>query len=125
MPDKSKSSTNRPLGLVNISNNAIAMVAGIATLQCFGVVGMASRNIQDGISELLTGKDNLTKGIEVTINEEEQVFIDLSIIVEYGVKIQEVAHNVIESVKYAVETQLGLKISKVNVMVQSVRTDKK
>ena len=125
MPDKSKSSTNRPLGLVNISNNAIAMVAGIATLQCFGVVGMASRNIQDGISELLTGKDNLTKGIEVTINEEEQVFIDLSIIVEYGVKIQEVAHNVIESVKYAVETQLGLKISKVNVMVQSVRTNKK
>ena len=125
MPEKNKSSVNRPLGLVNISNNAIAMVAGIATLQCFGVVGMASRNIQDGISELLNGKDNLAKGIEVTINDEEQVFIDLSIIVEYGVKIQEVAHNVIESVKYAVETQLGLKISKVNVVVQSVRANKK
>ncbi len=125
MSETTKSSQNRPLGLVNISNNAIAMVAGIATLQCFGVIGMASRNIQDGISELLTGKDNLTKGIEVTINDNEQVFIDLSIIVEYGVRIKEVANNVIESVKYAVETQLGLKISKVNVIVQSVRASKK
>lgn len=125
MPEKNKTTDHRSLGLVNISNGAIAMVAGIATLQCFGVVGMASRNIQDGISELLTGRDNLTKGIEVTIGNDDQVYIDLSIIVEYGVRIQEVAHNVIESVKYAVETQLGLKISKVNVVVQSVRTNKK
>ena len=122
MPDDL--STNKPsLGEVNISPNAVATVAGIAAMQCFGVVGMASRTIQDGISELLTGKDNLTKGIEVIIDE-ESVSVDLYIIVEYGVRIKEVAHNVIENVKYAIETQLGLAIAKVNVVVQGVRINK-
>jgi uncharacterized alkaline shock family protein YloU len=115
---------DKPLGIINIAPNAIAMVAGIAAMQCFGVVGTASRTIQDGISELLNGKDNLTRGIEVTIAD-EQVEIDLYIIVEYGVRIQEVAHNVIENVKYAVENQLGLAVSQVNVIVQGVRTNKK
>jgi uncharacterized alkaline shock family protein YloU len=120
----SNSVLNQSLGVVNIAPNAIAMVAGIAAMQCFGVVGMASRNIQDGISELLTGKDNLTKGIEIVI-EEEMVAVDLYIIVEYGVRFKEVARNVIENVKYAIETQLGLQISQVNVIVQGVRTSKK
>lgn len=123
MSEKSNSVINQPLGVVNISPNAIAMVAGIAATQCFGVVGMASHNIQDGISELLTGKDNLTKGIEVIIDDEIAA-IDLYIIVEYGVRIKEVARNVIQNVKYAVETQLGLQISQVNVIVQGVRANK-
>lgn len=122
MPDKS-CPMNQSLGLINISPNAVAMVAGIATMQCFGVVGMASRNLQDGISELLTGKDNLTKGIEVFI-EDESVNITLYIIVEYGIRIQEVARNVIENVKYAVESQLGLQIPQVDVIVQGVRVNK-
>lgn len=123
MPDKFNPVTSIPLGAINISPNAIAMVAGIAALQCFGVVGMASRNIQDGISELLTGKDNLSKGIEVLI-EDEHVEVDLYIIIEYGVRIKEVALNVMENVKYAIENQLGLQISKINVIVQGVRTGK-
>lgn len=123
MPEKSSPVPGQSLGLVNISPNAIAIVAGIAAMQCFGVVGMASRTIQDGISELLTGKDNLTKGIEIIIDD-ETVEVDLYIIVEYGVRIKEVARNVIESVKYAVETQLALQISAVNVIVQGVRTGK-
>jgi uncharacterized alkaline shock family protein YloU len=120
---KKASATKENLGAINISPHAIALVAGIATLQCFGVVGMASRNIQDGISELLTGKDNLTKGIEVIIDD-DRVIVDLYIIVEYGVRIREVAHNVIENVKYAIETQMGLQTLKVNVIVQGVRTEK-
>jgi uncharacterized alkaline shock family protein YloU len=123
VPDKS-TSIKQSLGLINIAPHAVATVAGIATMQCFGVVGMASRNLQDGISELLTGKDNLTKGIEVSI-EDESVSVTLYIIVEYGVRIQEVAHNVIDSVKYAVESQLGLQASQVNVVVQGVRINKK
>lgn len=124
MPNKTKAAPQQQLGTINISPNTIAMVAGIATMQCFGVVGMASRNLQDGISELLTGKDNLTKGIEVIIDE-DQVYVDLYIIVEYGVRIQEVARNVIENVKYAIKNQLGLEILKVNVIIQSVRSNKK
>ena len=124
MPEKLDSKNSTQLGNVNIAPNAIAMVAGITAPQCFGVVGMASRNIQDGIAELFTGKDNLTKGIEVII-EDERVEVDLYIIVEYGVRIQEVARNVIENVKYAIESQLGLEITLVNVIVQGVRTNNK
>lgn len=123
MPDKSNS-INQSLGLINIAPHAVAIVAGIATMQCFGIVGMASRNLQDGISELLTGKDNLTKGIEVSIGE-ESVSITLYIIVEYGVRIQEVSRNVIDSVKYAVESQLGLQTLQINVIVQGVRINQK
>ena len=66
----------------------------------------------------------MTKGIEVIIDE-DQVDVDLYIIVEYGVRIQEVARNVIENVRYAIENQLGLDNVKVNVIVQSVRSNKK
>jgi uncharacterized alkaline shock family protein YloU len=121
---QTETTSKRQLGSVNISPDAIGMVAGIATLQCFGVVGMASRTIQDGISELLTGKDNLTKGIEVVIDD-EQVLVDLYIIVEYGVQIKEVAHNVIETVRYTIQNQFGLQVAKVNVIVQGVRFEKK
>lgn len=123
MAEKNRLSEPKSLGTINISPHAIALVAGIATMQCFGVVGMASRTLQDGISELLTGKDNLSKGIEVTIDD-DRVIVDLYLIVEYGVKIREVAHNVIESVKYAIENQLGLQTLRVNVIVQGVRIDK-
>ena len=112
--------SQRPLGTIDVSSEAIAMVAGITALECFGVVGMSSRSVQDGISELLYGKENLTKGIEVRIDG-DQVIIDLYVVVEYGTKINEVAHNVIENVRYAVEDKLGLSVSRVNVNVMGVR----
>ena len=115
------SKEKRSLGIIDVAPEAVAMVAGIAALECFGVVGMASRNFQDGIAELFRGRDNLTKGIEVHIDE-DQVVLDLFIIVEYGIRINEVARNVIENVKYAVETQLDLAVSRVNVNVHGVRT---
>lgn len=110
----------RSLGEINVSPDAIAMVAGIAALECYGVVGMASRNIQDGLVELLRGRDNLTKGIEVAIDGDE-VTVNLYVIVEYGTRIKEVARNVIERVRYTIESQLGLEVSEVNVIVQGVR----
>ena len=112
---------DRPLGEINVSPDAIAMVAGIAALECYGVVGMASRSLQDGIAELFRGRDNLTKGIEVTIDG-DRVMVDLFVIVEYGTRIKEVARNVIERVRYTIESQLGLVVSMVNVIVQGVRT---
>lgn len=124
MPEKDQAPSRRYLGSINISPHAITLVAGIAALQCFGVVGMASRTFQDGISELISGKDNLTKGIEVNIDD-DKVIVDLYIIVEYGVRIREVASNVIENVRYAIENQTGLQALKVNVIVQGVRIDKK
>lgn len=110
----------RSLGEINVSPEAIATVAGIAALECYGVVGMAARSFQDGLVELLRGRENLTKGIEVSI-EGDEVRIDLYVIVEYGTRIREVARNVIERVRYTVETQLGLTVAEVNVIVRGVR----
>lgn len=107
------------LGQINIADEVIAVIAGTAATECYGVVGMASRTIQDGIAELL-GRDNLSRGVEVRLSGEE-VVIDLYIIVEYGTKITEVAHNAMEKVRYVVETMTGLKVASVNVVVQGVR----
>ena len=113
--------SQKSLGTIDVAPDAIAMVAGIAALECFGLVGMSSRSLQDGIAEILLGKENLTKGIEVRIDN-NRVILDLYVIIEYGTRINEVAHNVIENVKYAIESQLGISVTKVNVNVMGVRT---
>ena len=107
------------LGRIEISESVIAIIAGTAASECYGLVGMASRNVQDGISELL-GWENLERGVQVYLHE-GAVEIELHIVVEYGVKISEVAHNVMEQVKYAVENSCGLEVLKVNVHVEGVR----
>ena len=108
------------LGKVFVANDVIATVAGISAMEVFGLVGMASRKqIKDGIAELLR-RENLSKGIEVR-TEEDQVVIDMYIIVSYGTKISEVAHNAQQKVIYTLEKTLGIKVAKVNVMVQGVR----
>lgn len=110
---------NSQLGAINISQEVLASIAGNAATECYGLVGMASRTLQDGIVELL-GRDAVSKGVEVKVDG-EQVVIELHIIVEYGVKISEVARNIQEKVKYSVENLTGLKVSSVNVNVQGVR----
>lgn len=115
------SGINKPIGKTNISEEVIATIAGIAAMECFGLVGMSSRKLKDGIAELLR-KENLSRGVEVVI-EDDQVTIDLYIVVAYGTKISEVAQNVQEKVKYTVENMTGLNVVSVNVNVQGVRVD--
>lgn len=107
------------LGKIDIAEEAIAMVAGIAAMECYGLVGMASRRIKDGLVELL-GRENLTRGVEVKFLS-NGVAIRLYIIVGYGVRISEVANNVMSKVKYMVESLLGLKVESVSVHVEGVR----
>ncbi|MGE5576010.1 MAG: Asp23/Gls24 family envelope stress response protein [Syntrophothermus sp.] len=107
------------LGQINISDEVIGIIAGVAATECYGLVGMASRNIQDGIAELLR-REHLNRGVEVRL-EGDRLVIDLYIIVEYGVNISEVAHNVMEKVKYSVENIVGINVAKVNIRVQGVR----
>ncbi|OEF98543.1 Asp23/Gls24 family envelope stress response protein [Desulfuribacillus alkaliarsenatis] len=107
-------------GKIDIGEQVVAVIAGMAAIDSYGIVGMASRHqIKDGISELLK-KDNLSKGIEV-YTKDEKVYIDLHIVVSYGVKISEVAQNVQEKVKYILENQIGVKVEEVNVIVQGVK----
>ncbi len=107
------------IGALNISEEVIATIAGGAATECYGLVGMASTKITDGIAQLL-GKEDLKKGVEVSI-EGEEVILNLFIIVGYGVNIVETARNVIERVKFNVETQTGLKVSKININVQGIK----
>lgn len=107
------------LGTIDISEDVIATIAGAAAIECYGLVGMASRKISDGVSGLLK-RENLSKGVVVTFRD-EAVIIDLNIIVGYGTKISEVAANVMDRVRYTVQTMTGLNVAEVNVNVQGVR----
>ncbi|MFW5789655.1 MAG: Asp23/Gls24 family envelope stress response protein [Bacillota bacterium] len=106
-------------GKVIVNKDVIAKIAGLAAMECYGLVGMSSRNMQDGIADLL-GWDNLTKGIIVNI-EDDEVSLELNIIVEYGTNIQQVAANAMERVNYTVNDKLGVKVAKVDINVQGVR----
>ncbi|MGI6038483.1 MAG: Asp23/Gls24 family envelope stress response protein [Limnochordia bacterium] len=110
------------LGSINITEDVIAIIAGIAATECYGLVGMVPRNMQEGLSELLN-RENFGRGVDVKV-EDDKVIIGLHIVVEYGTRISEVAHNVQEKVKYAVEYYLGLEVAQVNINIQSVRVSK-
>ncbi|MDF2924557.1 MAG: alkaline shock protein Asp23 [Paenibacillaceae bacterium] len=110
-------------GKVNVSDEVITVLAGSAALECYGLVGMASRKqLKDGITELL-GRENLTRGVEIR-QETDSVHIDLYIIVSYGTKISEVAHNVQNRVKYVMGDVVGLQVDTVNIFVQGVRVSR-
>ncbi|MFD0867589.1 Protein of uncharacterised function (DUF322) [Chlamydia abortus] len=107
-------------GSINVDDQVIAVIAGSAALDCYGLVGMASRKqLKDGISELL-GQENLSRGVEVR-RDQDELQIDLYIIVSYGTKISEVAHNVQNRVKYVLNDIVGLQVNHINIFVQGVR----
>ena len=109
-------------GKLVLSEEVIATIAGVAATECYGIVGMASRRVADGIAELL-GKENLSRGVEVILDGNKAV-ITLNVIVGYGVRISEVARNVIQKVKYTVESATGLSVVKVNINVQGVKVNR-
>lgn len=107
---------------IKISDDVVAVIAGVAVSEVPGVAGMAG-GFAGGISEVLSGKKNLSKGIKVEVGEKETK-IDVNIIVEYGTRIPDVAFEIQNRVKKAVETMTGLNVLEVNVHVQGVNTDK-
>ncbi len=114
-----KSSVDTHLGSIVVDNDVIAQYAGSVAVECFGIVGMASISVKDGLVKLLK-KENLARGINVTVDGHKLV-INFHVIVAYGVSIKTVADNLIESVKYRVEEFTGLEIEKINVYVEDVR----
>lgn len=106
------------MGIVKISDEVVGVIAGLATTEVQGIVGM-SASLVGGISQILSGKKNLSKGVKVSVGENSAA-IDLYVVVEYGVKIPEVAEQVQENVKKAVETMTGLTVSSINIHVQNV-----
>ncbi len=108
-------------GNIVISEDVIADIVGIATTECYGVVGMASKRFKDGIWELLK-RENLSKGVMIKLTE-DQLLVEIFIIVSYGVNISEVCQNIMDKVKYTLETYTGLEVDEVNVNVQGLRVE--
>lgn len=112
-------SVNTQVENISIDSEVIAQYAGSVAVECFGIVGMASVNMKDGIVKLLK-KESITHGINVSIND-NQMTLDFHVIVAYGLSIQVVADNLISNVKYKVEEFTGLSIEKINIYVEGVR----
>ena len=108
---------------IKIADDVVAVIAGVAVSEVPGVAEMAG-GFAGGITEVLSGKKNLAKGIKVEVGEKDTK-IDVNIIVEYGVRIPDVAFEIQNRVKKAVETMTGLNVVEVNVHVQGVNTEEK
>ena len=107
-------------GRVGIGSEVIATYAGSVAVECFGIVGMAAVNVKDGIVRLLK-KDYLTHGINVVIEENNEITINFHVIISYGVSISTVTDNLISTVRYRVEEFTGMHIKKINIFVEGVR----
>ncbi|MBI5825835.1 MAG: Asp23/Gls24 family envelope stress response protein [Chloroflexi bacterium] len=106
------------LGGIHISPNAVATIAYHATLESYGVVGLAPKNLADGIVSTITREPS--RGISVHYKD-DQINIDINIIVEYGTRINSVAESVANTVRFHVEKALGLRVTSVNVHVSGLR----
>jgi uncharacterized alkaline shock family protein YloU len=105
------------VGSIRIADEVVGIIAGLAATEVAGVAGM-SAGLVGGIAEML-GKKNLSKGVKVEVGEREAA-VDLYIIVEYGVRIPDVALRVQENVKRGIESMTGLDVVEVNIHVQGV-----
>ena len=107
-------------GKILIDMDVISKYGGSVAVGCFGIVGMAAVNMKDGLVKLLK-KDYLNHGINVVVDEDNEISIDFHVIVSYGVSISTVSDNLISTVKYKVESFTGMKIKKINIYVEGVR----
>ena len=105
------------VGSIRIADEVVGLIAGLAATEIAGIAGM-SAGLVGGIAEML-GKKNLSKGVKVEVGEREAA-VDLYVIVEYGVRIPDVALRVQENVKRAIESMTGLEVVEVNIHIQGV-----
>lgn len=106
------------LGGIHISPNAVATIAYHATLQSYGVVGLAPKNLADGIVAGITREPS--RGVSVHYNGND-IDIDINVVIEYGTRINSVADSVANTVRFHVEKALGLRVNSVNVHVAGLR----
>ena len=106
-------------GDVIVDSEVIATYAGSVAMECYGIVGMSSLNMKDGLSKLLK-REHLANGINVTI-EDNVISLDFHVIVSLGVSISAVTESLIETVRYKVEEFTGAQIGQINVYVEGVR----
>lgn len=109
-------------GNVCISNDVVATIASITAQEIDGVFGMAGTITGDFVE--LLGRKNPSKGVKVAVSNRE-VTIDMFVIVDYGVKIPDVAWEIQEKTKNEVEAMTGLDVIAVNVNIEGINTSQK
>jgi uncharacterized alkaline shock family protein YloU len=107
-----------PLGKIEVLPNAIHSIALQATYECYGVLGMASPRLRNGQAVILSPAQ-ASQGVRVNVVNNELV-IDIYVALEYGLRISEIAHNIMSSVKFSVEKMLGIPVRQVNINVQGL-----
>ena len=111
------------LGSINITDEAVANLAGSAVIECYGVVAMTSRKfLKDGFLELLK-KENYARGVIVR-NLPEGIEVDLYVVISYGIKVTEVINEIQKRVKYSLEKAMNIDVKAVNVYVQGIQVVK-
>lgn len=113
----------RQWGRIEVFPSAVGAIAAHAALGCYGITGMAARGLRDGVAELLH-RGNVDRGVEV-VDVEGGLVIDVFVIVQYGIRISEVAHNLQQAVKFEVERSVNVPVAQVNVNVQGVREERR
>lgn len=108
------------LGKIHVSPNAIATIASHATLQSYGVVGLASKNLAAGFAKSITKDPN--RGVSVRY-EDNKIDIEVYVIVQYGTRIASVAKSVANTIRYNVEKALGVRVNSIDVHVAGLRTN--
>lgn len=111
--------TNNAYGKISISDLSIAKVASHTALESYGIVEMVSRRLTDNLA-LLFKKDVGGKGVKVTTSG-NRIYIDLYVVIKYGVSINAVAESLKEAIKYKVEGFTGMIVDTVNVNVIGVK----
>ena len=108
----------RQWGRIEVLPAVVAAIAANAATGCYGVYGMAARGLREGFAELLR-RENLHKGVEVR-EVDGGLAIDVYVVIQFGIRITEVAHNLQEAVRFEVERSVGVPVVEVNVNVQGV-----
>ncbi|MDR2899695.1 MAG: Asp23/Gls24 family envelope stress response protein [Clostridiales bacterium] len=108
-------------GTIVIDNEVVARIAGLCVMGSAGVVGMAAKNVKDGLVHLLK-IESLTKGVKLNMDG-GGLCIGLHVIVEYGTNISAIADSLISNVKYKVEEFTGLSVKQIDIFVEGIRID--
>jgi uncharacterized alkaline shock family protein YloU len=112
---------SRPLGKIEVLPNAIHSIAKQATSECYGVVGITAPRLQNGKAVLLKPEKS-NQGIQIRVVN-DRIIVEVYVALEYGLRISEIAHNIMSSVKFSLEKMLGVPVAQVNVNVQGLGHD--
>ncbi len=108
----------RPLGKIEVLPNAIHSIAMQATSECYGVVGLAAPRLHNGQAVLLPPAQS-NQGVQIRVVN-QQIIVEVYVALEYGLRMSEIAHNIMSSVKFSIEKMLGVPVAQVNINIQGL-----